>query len=143
MKIIALLTLIISSLFFSANSFAFKADAFKGVYPILSPADPDKPSYLLVDTNTLEVIWSKYASGPLPNDLADIKNSPVIIAAITNTNIVFLSLESNSLVGTNFLHLSGDGSTFELARQPNGQSQLGISQNGAISTYLLDVPSPL
>ncbi len=128
---------------FAVNALAFKADGFKGIYPILSPTTPGIDSYIIIDTNTLGILWSKYSTAPLPDDLASVKDEPAIIAAFTNRNLMFLTLESTAVVGTNFLHLLGDNTEFELVRQANGQSNVGVAEDGNLSNYLLGVPSPL
>ena len=131
---------------FASPAFAFKADALKGLYEIISQSSPqtnkDK-SYLLVDTNTLLIIWQKYASGDLPSDLVPYKDHGAIIAGFTNRNFTILVLEENATVGGGYMHISGDNTELELARQPNGQFQAGVVENQNLSRYLLAAPQPL
>jgi hypothetical protein len=126
------------------NSFAAKATHLKGWYPIISQqngapaADEPKTEYFLVDTDTLAVIWDRYAGTALPADLESVKNEIAIITGFTNRDLIFLSLEKVTTVGSNFLAMSGDKKQMELRRRPDGSgSDLATVVEGAISLYRL------
>jgi hypothetical protein len=128
-----------------AGAFAGKAAAFKGVYPIISETEKalDAPFFLL-DNDTLGVIWSKYAEGPLPADLEIYRNEQSILAGFSNRPIIFFGLERGAMVLPNYLSMEGgEGEKLEMRRRADGKMDMAVKEGRRITIYLLDTPSPV
>lgn len=137
----ALAALIAASIFLSQEAFAFKSSHFKGWYEVLSRKDLSSKSYVLVDVDTLEILWGRYGEGPLPPDLEQYRNEPSILAGFTDRTLIFFLLERGALVSETYLALQGGGGDkFELKKRPDGKFDLGVRDKGHISLYLLDSP---
>lgn len=133
---------------FSANAIAQKADAFEGVYEIISrtdrPAGSFSPEYFLLDADTLGNIWARYADGPLPADLEKYRNEPSILAGFTNRPLIFLTFERSALVTPNYIALDGgDGERLELRSRGAQGADLGVLEKGVVSIYDLGPQQPL
>lgn len=140
---------ILLGFFISIQSWAYKADPFKGWYQILSgmtqPSEKlqmDEKKYMFIDSDLLKNIWTKYADGPLPKDLEEYKDEPSILVAFTHRDTLFLSLERGALFGNGYLAIQGSGNNMmELARKPDANFDLGLRENNQISRYLLAPPT--
>lgn len=147
-SVFLMVTLFMSSL----DAFAYRADRFKGWYPILSrtdkanePADPRQKEYMLLDVDTLENIWTKYGDGKLPPDLVPIRGEPSIIVGFTNRKTLFLTLEKNVMQNDTYLAIrSSNGNTFEISLRADGNADMAVRDNNQVSIYLLGphAPSP-
>lgn len=131
----------------SISAHAFKASPFKGLYEVLSEKSSaqkhamDK-KYVVIDVDTLEGIWAKYADGPLPSDLEKYKDEPSILVGFTFRNTIFLSLERGAMIGDGYLSLRTDEDVMELVRSPSGY-RLAVSEKGQLSVYELSTPGAL
>ncbi len=138
---------LICGLFFSTFAQAQKADAFEGIYEIVSrtdrPAGANSPEYFLLDADTLGNIWSKYAEGPLPADLEQYRNEPSILAGFTNRPLIFLTLERAALVTPTYIALDGgQGERMELRKRADG-ADLGVLEKNVVSIYSLNPAQPI
>ena len=129
---------------------ATPADALEGWYEILSESqvsgEPQElvRKYFLLEADTLEKIWAKYADGPLPENLVQYKNEPSILAAFTHRDTLFLTFESSALIGDGYIRIAGSNNTLlEMRRRGDGSSDLAVQENQRVSRYLLARPDPL
>lgn len=149
MKKISFLFLIcICIQFFSNQAHAQKADAFEGVFEIISrtdrPVSNFSPEYFLLDADTLGNIWARYAEGPLPADLEKYRNEPSILAGFTNRPLIFLTLERAALVTPNYIAFEGgEGERLELRLKGAQGADLGVLEKGVVSIYSLGPQQPL
>jgi hypothetical protein len=144
---VQLLGFIVAALFFSPSAQAQKADAFEGLYEIVSRTDRPvasmSPEYFLLDADTLGNIWAKYAEGPLPADLEKYREEPSILAGFTNRPLIFLTLERTALVTPSYIALDGgQGERLELRKRPDG-ADLGVLEKNVVSIYSLNPAQPI
>lgn len=135
------LALVFAGLFFSfSDAWAFKSSAFKGSYQVLSaqgPAALDR-QFLSFDVDTLEVMWSRYASGSFPANLEDIRFEPTILVRFTNRDISFFTLEANCLVAGNYISIRSDDGGLEMASRADGKFDLVVVEKNVATRYLLN-----
>lgn len=126
-------------------SWAGRAAHFRGVYEILSRVDSAMaPPFFLLDNDTLGVIWSKYANGPLPADLEKYRNEQAIIAGFSDRDLLFFGLEQGALIGPEYMAMrGGEGEQLELRTLPDGTYEMAAVEKGRISRYKLAAPRAL
>lgn len=142
-----MMTRILSALFLftlslaSAQAHASKASHFKGLYEVLSEASPAAPvekKYVLIDVDTLENIWARYATGDLPANLVPIKLEPAIIMGFTFRPGIFFNLEANAMVGANMLAMAGaETDRMQLMKKSESSYELTVRIKEVLSTYQL------
>lgn len=127
------------------GAWANRAEPFEGIYQIISQTDRSAaPPVFLLDADTLGNLWGRYAEGPLPADLEPYRQEPSIIAGFNNRDLIFFGLERGALIMDGFLAMDGGpGERLELRRRPDGQYDMGVSENGRVSVYLLAAPVPI
>ena len=136
---------VLSALIFSgATALAGNAAQFVGIYNIVSPPPQGEPEYFLVDNDTLQVIWDRYAESTLPADLEPYKNELVILAGFTDRDFLILAFEEVSTIQPRYLKLLGsEDELIELYQRTDGRYDMGTRQAGQVQIYLLDAPVPL
>jgi hypothetical protein len=129
----------------SLNSWAGRADPFRGIYDILSETNmQDGQPFFLLDADTLGALWGRYGNGPLPADLEHLRNEPSIIAGFNNRELLFFGLEKGALIGNGYIALQGgDGEQLELRHRPDGKFDMATKEKGVVTVYLLAAPRPL
>jgi hypothetical protein len=124
---------------FAGNAFAFKATPFKGAYQIVSqsaPAALDR-QLMSIDVDTLEVMWAKYASGPFPTNLEDIKNEGTILVHFGNRDTSFFTLEANCMISANYMSIHDDDKDMEIRTRPDGNYDLAVTEKNVTAFYVL------
>lgn len=142
-NIFMLISCFLLSPIFSGAAEASKATPFKGWYEVLSRRDVaiEQKDYLLVDVDTLEVLWHRFSDSPFPPDLESYRKEPSILAAFTDRPLYFFVLERSALIGNEYLSLQGaGGDQLELRKRQDGRFDLAVRDNARISVYLLAPP---
>ncbi|HEY8280647.1 MAG TPA: hypothetical protein VIH99_13540 [Bdellovibrionota bacterium] len=131
--------LLLASVFFHAGeAFAFRASHFRGVYEVKSEhaRDPEPKKYVIVDVNTVAVLWSLYGEGDLPEKLIPVKNEPAVLAGFNFRDGLFFTLEQNCMITDYFLGVKGgENNLFNLRKHDDGTNDSAVRVNGVTSFY--------
>jgi hypothetical protein len=129
---------------------AFKADHFKGIYPVISehsakPAglEPEPQKVMVCDNDTVGNIWAHWGEGELPADLVPLKDHPALLLGFTFRDSLFFTLEENALIGPEHMAVPGaNGKQLEIRRRPDGHFDVAV-KDGAVTFYEMGPKQPL
>jgi hypothetical protein len=134
-----LLAIACTFLFFTTPSaYAFKSSPFQGAYEINSQQTPGTldRQFVSIDVERLQVMWARYASGPLPANLESAKDEPTLLIRFTGRDTSFFALEANALIANGYMSLRSDDSQFELKVRPDGKYDMAVVDKGVVTIYV-------
>ncbi len=121
---------------------ASPAERFAGIYPILSSSNEEETlGSLLVEVAPLEVIWSRYFDGDLPEDWADYRQATAILAGFTEREFVILDFEVSAFITDTYLKVRGaENRILEILLESNGRARMATKEGENITMYNLGEP---
>ncbi|MGE3261238.1 MAG: hypothetical protein AB7K68_05625 [Bacteriovoracia bacterium] len=135
-----LLAIACSFLFFSVtDAHAFKSSHFKGSYQIISEGGLAlaERQFVSIDVDTLEVMWSRYASGSFPANLEDLRLEPTLLIRFTGRDTNFFALEQNALIVPNYMSLRSEDKQFEIRTRADGKYDMAVTEKNTSTLYLI------
>lgn len=126
------------------DSFAGNASQFVGWYKVLSSTyTTPKTEFMLVDNDTLGVLWERYVESSLPDNLQQYKDQLTILTGFIQRDFIVICFEATSIITPRYLKvIRGESDVLELYQRDDGNYDMATREDGKIDRYLLAPPVP-